>query len=88
VSWSPDGNVLYFLSDRDGWRCIWAQRVEAFGKRPLGAAFPVYHFHEARRTLTSKFHYPEPRIWVARDKMVFELEEVSGNIWMQEGSQR
>ena len=24
--WSPDGNLIYFMSHRDGFRCIWAQR--------------------------------------------------------------
>ena len=26
VAWSPDGDLLYFLSERDGRLCIWAQR--------------------------------------------------------------
>ena len=26
--WSPDGSLLYFLSDRDGFSCIWAQRLD------------------------------------------------------------
>jgi Tol biopolymer transport system component len=30
--WSPGSNLLYFLSDRDGYLCIWARRLDA--KRP------------------------------------------------------
>lgn len=26
--WSPDGRMIYFTSDRDGFRCLWAQRLE------------------------------------------------------------
>lgn len=26
--WSPDGNLLYFLSPRDGWSCLWAQALD------------------------------------------------------------
>lgn len=32
--WAPDANLVYFLSDRDGFRCIWAQRLEPGAKRP------------------------------------------------------
>lgn len=49
VDWSPDGNVLYFLSDRDGFRRIWAQRLNRASKRPMGPALEVHHFHHARR---------------------------------------
>jgi Tol biopolymer transport system component len=26
--WSLDGKLLYFLSERDGFRCFWAQRLD------------------------------------------------------------
>jgi Tol biopolymer transport system component len=34
-TWSPDGNLLYMVSERDGFRCIWAQRLHPATKRPL-----------------------------------------------------
>jgi hypothetical protein len=43
--WSPDGALLYFLSERDGFRCLWAQRLEPTAKTPFGPAVPVHHFH-------------------------------------------
>jgi hypothetical protein len=49
--WSPDGALLYFLSEREGFRCILAQRLDPATKRLLGEAFPVRHFHTARRSL-------------------------------------
>ena len=52
-AWSPNGELLYFLSDRDGFRCIWARRLNAAGKQPAGDAFAVRHFHRARRSLTA-----------------------------------
>ena len=51
--WSPDGNLLYFTSERDGWRCIWAQRLNPSTKTPLGEPWPVHHFHAARRSLVN-----------------------------------
>ena len=32
--WSPDGNLMYFTSNRDGFMCIWAQRLAARHEAP------------------------------------------------------
>ncbi len=78
--WSPDGNLLYFTSERDGFRCIWAQRLDAVSKRPVGAPFGVYHFHTSRRSLMNVGLGPL-EISVARNALVFNLGEITGNIW-------
>jgi Tol biopolymer transport system component len=75
--WSPNGNLLYFISDRDGFRCIWAQRLDV-NKRPAGPAFAVRHFHDLRRLLSD---IPELGLSVARDKLVFNMIEQTGNLW-------
>src|SRR6185295_14946032 len=36
ANWSPDGKLLYFLSERDGFRCFWAQPVDPATKHPAG----------------------------------------------------
>jgi hypothetical protein len=65
--WSPDGGLMYFLSDRDGFRCLWAQRLEPVAKKPVGAAFAVQHFHSAH--LSHRYVKPGQRaLSVARDK--------------------
>ena len=74
--WSPDGNLLYYLSDQDGYRCVWAQRLEPAAKKPAGEAFPVHHFHSPNR-------FARPRhLSVARDKLVVGLTEGSSNIYL------
>jgi Tol biopolymer transport system component/predicted Ser/Thr protein kinase len=77
--WAPDGNQLYYLSDRDGRTCIWAQRLDSKTKRPQGAPYALYHIH---RTETS------PASWggrmflaVARDKLIVPEYVVNSNIW-------
>jgi serine/threonine protein kinase/Tol biopolymer transport system component len=81
--WSPDSNSLYLISDRDGYLCLWRQRLDPETKRPLGEAKPVYHLHGARRSISSvPVSYLE--ISVARDKIVFPMGERTGNIWMAE----
>ncbi len=81
--WSPDGNVLYFVSDRDGFRCIWAQRLQPDSKLPLEAPTAVYHCHSSRLSLTNLL-LPAFEISVARDKIVFNMAERTGNIWLAE----
>ena len=78
--WSPDGNTLYFVSERDGFRCIWAQRLDA-RKHAVGEAIPVFHAHESRRSL-SNVGPGDLAISVARDKLVFNMSERTGNLWM------
>jgi Tol biopolymer transport system component len=82
VAWSPDGNLLYFVSDRDGFRCIWAQRLEAETKRPVDRPIAVYHFHQTSPRISH--NVGRVGVAVARDKIVLALEELRGNVWMLE----
>jgi hypothetical protein len=79
---SPDGNIVYFLSERDGRRCIWAQRLDAT-KHPAGEPFPVQHFHSAR---LSPIYNPtgSNECAVARDKIVLPVTERSSSVWLAE----
>ena len=78
--WSPDGNLLYFTSDRDGFQCIWAQRLTS-AKQPVGPPLEIYHSHSARRSLTNVGVKPL-ELAVGPDKLVFTQGEITGNIWM------
>jgi serine/threonine protein kinase/Tol biopolymer transport system component len=80
-NWSPDGTILYFWSDRDGSSCLWAQRLDPSMKRPTGAALAIQHFH-GKGLSSRNLYLGAPGIAVARDKMVFNLGEHTGNIWM------
>ena len=78
--WSPDGKILYFVAERDGYRCIWAQRLDA-RKHPTGQAIPIFHAHEARRSLTN-VGVGDLGLSVVDDKIVFNMSERTGNLWM------
>ena len=74
--WSPDGRVLYYGSQRDGFICVWAQRVGTDG-RPAGAPFAVFHNHaQPRSTLIGELHLD-----VTADKLYLLLAEAKGNVW-------
>jgi Tol biopolymer transport system component/DNA-binding winged helix-turn-helix (wHTH) protein len=78
--WSPDGNMLYFISDRDGFLCIWAQRLDPKTKHQVSSPFPVYHFHRSRYSATN-VGSGLLEMDVAGDKVVMNLGELTGNIW-------
>jgi len=81
ATWSETGDAIYFASERDGFRCLWGQRLEPATKRRSGDLFPLRHFHNAHRSLTDlPLQYLE--IAVGADKIVFPLKERTGNIWM------
>jgi Tol biopolymer transport system component len=76
--WSPDGGVLYFLSRRDGFQCIWAQRLDKATKRPAGTPFDIAHFHGARHRVKEVGFGPG----LSANKLVFTMNETSANVWM------
>jgi eukaryotic-like serine/threonine-protein kinase len=83
AAWSADGSALYFQSQRDGFRCLWAQRLDPLTKRRIGGPLPVQHLHGVQRSMTTAI--PDPgaiSIAVARNRIVFALGETTGNIWM------
>ena len=83
--WSPDGKVVYMLSPRDGYICIWAQRLDQATKRPAGAPFAVFHSHDVRISLANQ---DGTTLAIGRDKMLFNMGERTGNIWMAEWIER
>jgi len=75
LDWSPDGNLLYFASDRDRHRCIWAQRLQPITKRPVAEPFAVLHNHVP---LSHTLH----SMTVTRNELVLGLHNGISDIWM------
>ncbi len=83
-AWSPKANLLYFLSDRDGFRCIWAQALDS-RRRTSGPPFSVHHFHHANLSLRRIGDRTEIiGLSVAPRMLVFATGELSGNIWSRQ----
>ncbi|MBI1895011.1 MAG: serine/threonine-protein kinase [Acidobacteria bacterium] len=79
--WSPDGNWIYSSSFRDGFECIWAYPIDPQSRRPAGKPVDVYHSHRARLSLRNANQVSQG-VTVARDKVVFNQGEITGNIWL------
>ena len=82
--WSPDGNLLYYTSDADGFRCIRGQRLDPVTKRPVGPPLDVHHSHNARRSLMNAGIPLFFELSLTPDKLFFNQGETTGNIWMVE----
>jgi Tol biopolymer transport system component/predicted Ser/Thr protein kinase len=84
-AWSADGRLLYFISERDGFRCIWAQPLNPVTKLPAGEAFALRHFHSANlslRQVGSQGYLTG--LTAAEGALIFSLGELKGNVWMEE----
>ena len=81
--WSWDGSRLYYVSARDGFQCIWAQRLDPATGRPAGEPVAILHLHSQRRSLAT-VHVGDLDLAVGRDQIIFTLGELTGNIWMSE----
>jgi hypothetical protein len=78
AGWSPDGQLLYVLLQRDGFRCLYAYRVDPVTGQASTDAQPVYHFHDASLTWGSTGYGSA----VVSGQFLADLWEHRGNIWM------
>ena len=76
--WSPDSRFLYLLLERDGFRDLYAQRIEATTGRPVGEPVAVAHFHDPRRAWGSTPFGSA----IVRNAFVFTQVETTGSIWL------
>jgi Tol biopolymer transport system component len=82
---SPDGNTVYFTSMRDGYLCIWAQKLDPATKRPLGAPVAFEHFHNSMgrdAAYVGIGGQADSDLTVARDKTLINLPQMRTDIWM------
>ena len=78
--WSPNGRILYFISEQDGRACVWGRRLDPDTKTPRGDQFALYHSHKSLYQL----NVPpgDAALAVAENKLVFFMGTVTGNIYM------
>jgi eukaryotic-like serine/threonine-protein kinase len=75
--WAAAGNAVYYVSDHDGFVCIWVRRLDGATKQPVGEPMAVAHFHSGRISLGAVYALD---FSAAEDKVVFNLREASGHI--------
>ena len=72
--WSLDSRIVYLLLDTDGFRCLWAQRIDPVGA-PVGNPVIVRHFHSTKGISTS---FGDA---ITADGFLYEAAEESANVW-------
>ena len=82
--WSVDGSMLYFLSDRDGNRCIWAIHLNLQTKYPVGEAFPVVHLHQMATHIPGSVGAGTFGISAGYGQLIFGAMELSSTVYRVE----
>ncbi|HET8550066.1 MAG TPA: hypothetical protein VFL57_18780, partial [Bryobacteraceae bacterium] len=82
--WSANGQIIYFLSERDAFRCVWGQRINRETRKPIGDAFAVRHFHQFRNNLLDFGDVANIGLSVAGNTMFIAIREIQSNIWLAE----
>ena len=78
--WSPNGKLLYYLSERSGECRIWAQPFDPAGGKPLGAVFTVFRPNSTRLSMNTPAG--NGALGIAPGRLIFYMAEGSGNIYM------
>ena len=76
--WSPDGRLLYLLLERDGFRDLWAQRIDQ--GRAVGPPFVVQHLHDPRRRWGSTPY----GTGIVNGAFIFNQVGLAGSIWLRQ----
>ena len=74
-AWSPDGRLLYYVSQRDGSPCVWAQPTAPDGEA-TGSASAILHLHSGNGVWGR-----QTSIGVTADRLFLLTQEVKGDIW-------
>jgi Tol biopolymer transport system component/predicted Ser/Thr protein kinase len=74
-AWSPDGALLYYVSQRDGSPCVWVQPIAADGAL-AGAATVALHLHAGKG-----LYGRTTRIGATADRLFVLLSQLKGDVW-------
>lgn len=76
LHWAPDGNAIYYWSVRDGFRCLYMQRLDPRTKVPKGTPLAILHGHGSQ-------HYPWSggTLAVGCCRIAFTLTDELANLW-------
>jgi Tol biopolymer transport system component len=83
VGWSPSGRMLYLFSARDGFRCLYVQRVDPASGRLQGVITVVKHMHNVRGPGGGGGSVVSTGAGnaVGRQQILFDFPDQEVNIW-------
>ena len=78
--WSSDGKTIFYLSNRDGFSCVWGRHFDPESGKATSAPFPVMHFHNPRFSpdvvVNRSFN-----LSVSGDSVYLNVGEINTSIW-------
>lgn len=80
--WSPDGRMLYFISNRTGFFNVWGIKFDPVAGKPVGEPFRVTAFDSPGQVILEDVRIME--LALAADRLILPLMDVTGNIWILE----
>ena len=84
--WSPDGKTIYFVSGRGGVFNLWGIHFDPAQGKPVGEPFRVSAF-EGHGPMIPRW-IPLVELSLSEDKLVLNMAEVSGGIWVLDNVDR
>ncbi|MCB1021659.1 MAG: serine/threonine-protein kinase, partial [Acidobacteria bacterium] len=78
IEWAASGDLLYFLSERDGSQCVWGQRLDPVTKQPAGEPFELQHLSSPNRSIVRGGF----SLSATKDRLYYSLGATRGNVWM------
>ncbi len=85
-NWSPDGRILYFVSERLGYFNVWGIHFDPAKGKPVGEPFQVTSYKSETKMIGLERSVMD--ISVSEHRLVLPITEVEGSIWMLENVDR
>jgi eukaryotic-like serine/threonine-protein kinase len=79
-AWSADGRSIYYLSDRDGSRCIWVQRVNG-PEAPSATPTPLKHLHRGAEHIPTAVDPALFRLSATQDRVVLTYVQSTSSLF-------
>jgi serine/threonine protein kinase len=80
--WSQDGKTIYYLSNQDGYLCVWGNRFLRSEKAPIGEPFAVMHYHDFPRFSPNSADPVSRGFSVAGGSIFINIGEEMKTIWV------
>jgi Tol biopolymer transport system component/DNA-binding winged helix-turn-helix (wHTH) protein len=84
--WSPDGKIIYFLSERGGFFNVWGIHFDPVKGRTEGEPFQVTTFDNPRLMVAEVM--PSVGLALTQGQLIVTVSQVSGSIWVLDNVDR
>ncbi len=84
--WSPDGRIIYFLSERRGFFNVWGIHFDPVKGRTEGEPFQVTSFDNPRLMVSEVM--PDVGLSLTQNQLIVTISQLSGSIWVLDNVDR